>query len=737
MWTREMTTADQGLKSPSRRTLLKVGSLAFGGLVIGFSLPFAGRTFAEQVLNEGPEDQPMSNATALDAFISIDRDGRVTFTVPKIEMGQGAQSGLAVMVAEELEIGLDQITLKEAPPNEEIYNDKLLNFQATGGSTSIRSNWEPLRQAGAAARLMLIQTAAQRWQVGADQLRAENGRVLRSDGQSFGYGELVEDASKLPVPENIPLKPAEQYKLIGKPSRRLDTPSKVDGTARFTIDLVVPGMKYASARACPVIGGKVRNVDDRAARAVPGVIEVIRLENAVAVIGEHTWAAFAGVRALDIEWDLGDNASIDSAQMEREILQALDKPGAIANEQGDIDQALKDAATTFEAEYHLPFLAHAALEPMTCVAQVRPDAVELWVGTQVPVRAQTAAAEASGRPAEQVIVNNQLIGGAFGRRLEVDFISQAAAIAAQVQYPIKLIWTREEDTTHDMYRPHYIDRFAAALDAEGRLLGWRHTIAGASVLARFAPAAVPENGLDGDAVEVAMHPIYALPNLRVNYVPVEAKALYPSWWRGVGPLRSTYMLESFIDEVARSVDQDQVEYRMALLGSHPRAQAVLRLAAEQAGWGEPLEAGHGRGVAVQEVFGSYLATVVELQVTENKGIKLKRLVVAVDCGQVINPVSVKSQIEGGTLFGLSAALFNEITVSQGRVEQTNFHDYRQLRISDAPPVETYIVESSEAPGGVGEAGTAMIAPALVNALATASGTRIRRLPLARAGYYVI
>ncbi|WP_251989795.1 molybdopterin cofactor-binding domain-containing protein, partial [Stutzerimonas stutzeri] len=338
---------------------------------------------------------------------------------------------------------------------------------------------------------------------------------------------------------------------------------------------------------------------------------------------------------------------------------------------------------------------------------------------------------------EQVIVNNQLIGGAFGRRLEVDFISQAVAIAAQVDYPIKLTWTREEDTTHDMYRPHYIDRFAAALDAEGRLQGWRHTIAGASVLARFAPEAVPENGLDGDAVEVAMHPIYAMPNLRVNYVPVPPRALHQSWWRGVGPLRSTYMLESFIDEVARSVEQDPVDYRMALLGSHPRAQGVLRLAAEKAGWGEPLEAGHGRGVAVQEVFGSFLATVVELQVSEDKGIRLKRLVVAIDCGQVMNPVSVKSQIEGGTLFGLSAALFNEITVREGRVEQTNFHDYRQLRISDAPPVETYIVESREAPGGVGEAGTAMIAPALVNALAAANGTRIRRLPLARAGYYVI
>ena len=732
-----MSQPDTTLQSPSRRTLLKVGSLALGGLVIGFTLPFAGRSFAEQILNEGPEDQPMSNATALDAFISIDRDGQVTFTVPKIEMGQGAQSGLAVMVAEELEIGLEQITLKEAPPNEQIYNDKLLNFQATGGSTSIRSNWEPLRQAGAAARLLLIQAAAQRWQLGADQLRAENGRVLGPDGQSLGYGELVEDAAKLPVPEDIPLKPADQFRLIGKPTRRLDTPAKVDGTARFTIDLAVPGMKYASIRACPVLGGTLREVDERAARQIPGVIEVVRLDNAVAVIGEHTWAAFAGVRALEIDWALGDNAGIDSAQMEREIREALDKPGAIANEQGDIDAALKDAARTFEAEYEMPFLAHAALEPMTCVAEVRADAVELWVGTQVPVRAQTAAAEAAGRPVEQVIVNNQLIGGAFGRRLEVDFISQAVAIAAQVDYPIKLTWTREEDTTHDMYRPHYIDRFAAALDAEGRLQGWRHTIAGASVLARFAPEAVPENGLDGDAVEVAMHPIYAMPNLRVNYVPVPPRALHQSWWRGVGPLRSTYMLESFIDEVARSVEQDPVDYRMALLGNHPRAQGVLRLAAEKAGWGEPLEAGHGRGVAVQEVFGSFLATVVELQVSEDKGIRLKRLVVAIDCGQVMNPVSVKSQIEGGTLFGLSAALFNEITVREGRVEQTNFHDYRQLRISDAPPVETYIVESREAPGGVGEAGTAMIAPALVNALAAANGTRIRRLPLARAGYYVI
>nr|WP_308811765.1 molybdopterin cofactor-binding domain-containing protein [Stutzerimonas azotifigens] len=723
--------------SPSRRQLLKVAGLGFGGLVIGFSLPFAGRSFAEQVLPEGPEDGTLPTATALDAFISIDRDGKVTFTVPKIEMGQGAQSGLAMMIAEELEVPLDEITLKEAPPNEDIYNDSLLNFQATGGSTSIRSNWEPLRRAGAAARLMLIQAAAQRWQIPADRLRAENGQVHGPDGQTLGYGELVEAASQLPIPEDIPLKPASEFKVIGKPLRRLDTPSKVDGRSRFTIDLAVPDMKYASIRACPVVGGSVACVDDSAARRIPGVVDVVRMGNAVAVIGEHTWAAFSGVRALEIEWDYGEHAGLDSEQMERAIRDALDEPGALANEVGDIQNALDNAAKTFEAEYEMPFLAHAALEPMGCVAQVRPDAVELWVGTQVPVRAQTAAAEEAGRPPEQVIVNNQLIGGAFGRRLEVDFIAQAVAIAKQVDYPVKLTWTREEDTAHDMYRPHYIDRLAAALDGEGRLLGWRHSIAGASVLARFAPEAVPENGLDGDAVEVAQHPIYALEHLRVNYIPVPPKAIHQSWWRGVGPLRSTYMLESFIDEVARSVDRDPVDYRMQLLGQHPRAQAVLRLAAEKAGWGQSLPAGHGRGVAVQEVFGSFLATVVELEVAEGKGIRLTRLVVAVDCGQVMNPVSVKSQIEGGTLFGLSAALFNEITVRDGRVEQSNFHDYRQLRISDAPPVETYIVESAEAPGGVGEAGTAMIAPALVNALHSASGERIRRLPLARAGYHVL
>ncbi|SDT24838.1 isoquinoline 1-oxidoreductase, beta subunit [Halopseudomonas xinjiangensis] len=718
----------------SRRQFLKVGSLAMGGLVIAFSLPYSGRSAAEQVIREGPEDGRMATATALDAFISIDRAGQVVFTVPKIEMGQGAQSGLAVMVAEELEIDLDQIALREAPPNEKLYNDKLLNFQATGGSTSIRSNWDQLRRAGAAARLLLISAAARQWQLSADGLRAANGRVIAPDGRSLGYGELADAASQLTVPEQIPLKSPGEYRLIGKPTRRLDTPAKVNGSAQFTIDLTVPGMKYASTAACPVLGGRVASVDDSDARAVPGVRQIVRLESAVAVIGDHTWATFAGVRALKIEWDYGENASIDSAQMEKTLREASSRDGALANQTGDIAAALESAANNVEAEYHQPFLAHAALEPMTCVAQVRPDAVELWVGTQVPVLAQMTAAETAGRPLEQVIVNNQLIGGAFGRRLEVDFITQAVDIARHVDFPIKLTWTREEDTTHDLYRPQYLDRFRAAVDEQGRLKGWHHKIVGESVMARYAPAAVSPDGLDPDAIEVAAHPIYSLSALRVDYVPVPPTALRPSWWRGVGPLRSTFALESFIDELAHAAKRDPVEYRMTLLGGHPRAQAVLRLAAEKSGWSSELPAASGRGVAVQQVFGSYLATVVELNARQDKTIGINRIVVAIDCGQVMNPVSVSSQIEGGTLFGLSAALFNEVSVEAGRVEQTNFHNYRQLRISEAPPVDVHIVNSGEAPGGVGEAGTAMIAPALLNAVFAATGQRLRRLPLVHHGF---
>ncbi|MFD2436070.1 xanthine dehydrogenase family protein molybdopterin-binding subunit [Modicisalibacter luteus] len=444
-------------------------------------------------------------------------------------------------------------------------------------------------------------------------------------------------------------------------------------------------MKIATTRTCPVLGGTLASVDDREARRIPGVREIIPLKDAVAVIGDHTWAAIQGARALKVEWNFGDNARLSSEQIEQALRDAADRDGALATDEGDIDAALDGVDTQIEAEYEMPFLAHAALEPMSCVAQVRVDACELWVGTQVPVMAQQAAAKVSGLPPEKVIVNNQLIGGAFGRRLEVDFIAQAVDIARNVFYPVKLIWTREEDTTHDLYRPHYLDRFRAGLDGNGLPVGWSHTIVGGSVMARFSPQALGENGLDPDAIEISAKPIYHLPNLRVRYVPEDPVALRVSWWRGVGQLHGAYVVEGFIDELAIAAEQDPVDYRLRLLQDQPRAQAVLRLAAEKAGWGQTLPDGHGRGVAVHQVFGSYLATVVELATTPQGGLRINRLICAVDCGLALNPTSVRSQIEGGTLFGLSAALFNEVTVKDGHVQQSNFHDYRQIRISDAPP----------------------------------------------------
>ncbi|TWI54271.1 isoquinoline 1-oxidoreductase beta subunit [Pseudomonas duriflava] len=723
--------------SLSRRRLLQASGIAVGGLLLATAMPFARRSYAEQYVNKGPEDAPLSTSTALGAFLRIGHDGRVTLISPKIEMGQGVQTGFAMMVAEELEVPLNQVVIQEAPPNEKLYGDKLLGFQATGGSSSTRSNWEPMREAAAAARIMLIQAAANQWGVSPAECRAENGMIIGPGDRQIGYGEVVDAAAQLPVPESVPLKKPEDFKVIGQPLRRLDTPGKVDGSAKFTIDLQVPNMKIATTSTCPVVGGKLLAVDDSRARALPGVRDVIKLDNAVAVIGDHMWAALQGLKALDIQWDYGPHATIDSEQIERALHAAFDREGAIATEVGDINKAIGSASSKIEAEYEMPFLAHATLEPMTCVAQVRGDTCELWVGTQVPVMAAAAAAQGSGVQPENVIVNNQLIGGGFGRRLESDFINQAAAIAKQVDYPIKLVWSREEDTAHDLYRPHYIDRFSAGLDSNGMPVGWSHTIVGASVLARFAPAAVPPNGLDADAVEVSNKPIYKLANLKVRYVPEAPKAILNSWWRGVGPLHGAYVMESFIDELALAAKQDPVAYRLKLLDEHPRAQAVLKLAAEKANWDQKLPAGHGRGIAVQEVFGSYLATVVELQVDAQNGIHINRLICVADCGIVTNPTSVRSQLEGGTLFGLSAALFNEITVHEGRVEQSNFHDYRQLRMSDAPPVEVHIIPSAELPGGIGEAGTAMIAPALVNALHAASGKRIRRLPLARAGYHVV
>ncbi|QKZ04643.1 xanthine dehydrogenase family protein molybdopterin-binding subunit [Pseudomonas eucalypticola] len=719
----------------SRRGLLKSSALTLGGLVLSTWLPpIVARSAAAEAVAPGRPGTP--NFEGFGAFVQIAEDGSVRVISPKIEMGQGAQTGIAMMVAEELEVDLDQVHIQEAPPNGALYTDTLLKFQATGGSSSTRFTWEPLRKAGATARILLTQAAALRWNVAPSQCRAQKGQVHGPQGQRLGYGELANAAAQLPLPTDVPLKAMADFTLLGTPARRLDTPDKVIGKAQFTIDLQVPGMRIASTLTCPVHGGTLKALEEGDARQVPGVRDIIRLSNAVAVIGDHFWACQQGLKALRIDWDYGANADGHSASLDKALLAASSRDGVVAHEAGDIANTLASASSRFEAVYEQPFLSHSPLEPMGCVAHVRADACELWVGTQAPVFAQMGAAKISGLPPEKVIIHNQLIGGAFGRRLESDFIFQAVDIARQVDYPIKLVWSREEDMTHDLYRPHYVDRLNAALDDDGGLQGWEHRIAGASVIASFV-GALPPNGVDADAVEVAIEPIYQLPHLKVRYIREDPKTIPVSWWRGVGPLRSTYALESFVDELAHRAKADPVAYRERLIATQPRALAVLKRAAEAADWHTPLPAGQGRGIAVSAVFGSFIATVVELEMQGERGLRIKRLVSAIDCGFVNNPTSVTSQVEGGTLFGLSAALFNEILVENGRVQQNNFNAYRQIRMSDAPPVEVHLVPSLEAPGGVGETGAVPVAAALVNALHAASNARVRRLPLSRSGYYTV
>lgn len=719
----------------SRRGLLKGGAL-LSGLVISTYIPsIVSRSFAADVVKGANLGD--NAIKGYGAFVRVDPTGAVTVISPKIEMGQGVQTGIAMMVAEELEVPLSRVTISEAPPDANLYTDPLLTFQATGGSTSTRYAWEPLRKAGAGARMVLVQAAAIRWNVAPSQCQAENGRVFGPDNQSAGYGELVDAAAKLPLPTDIPLKPVSEFKLLGKPAQRLDTPHKVNGTAKFTIDLQIPGMLIASTRTCPVGSGKLRQVkNEDAARKVTGVRDIVHLENAVAVTASNFWACQQALKALEIEWDLGPHVGIDSASLDKALFVASAGDGVFAHKAGDIVSSLKSAPTRFEAIYEQPFLSHSPLEPMTCVAHVRADECELWVGCQAPGLAQMGAAKVCGLPAEKVVIHNQLIGGGFGRRLESDFIFQAVDIARQLSYPIKLVWSREEDMTHDRYRPQYVDRLNAALDKDLRPVGWEHRIAGASVVAAYL-GGLPADGVDFDAVEVAKEPIYTLADLQVRYIRHEPEVIPVSWWRGVGPLRSTFAVECFIDELAHNAKVDPVKYRLGLMQSQPRAQAVLEKAARLTDWDKPLPAGSGRGVAVSAVFGSFVATVVELEKHGDKGLRIKRLVTVIDCGFANNPTSVASQMEGGTLFALSAALFNEILIKNGQVQQSNFHEYRQIRMSDAPPVEVHIVDSVESPGGVGETGAVPVAAALVNALYAATGVRERRLPLSRFGYFTV
>ncbi|HEV2976579.1 MAG TPA: xanthine dehydrogenase family protein molybdopterin-binding subunit [Casimicrobiaceae bacterium] len=707
----------------SRRRFLTVGAAVGGGLLVGFT---AGPSIGTAEAAKTVATEPFTP----NAFIRIGSDGQVVMIMPYVEMGQGTYTSIPMLIAEELEVDLKQVRLEHAPPNEKLYANPLLGVQATGNSNAIRGSWQPLRQAGATARTMLVAAAAKRWNVDPASCRAQSGVVLHAaTGRKIKYGELAADAARMPIPENVALKRPADFKLIGTPAKRLDTPAKVNGTAIYGIDVRPPGVKIATLAQSPVFGGRVKSVDDATARAVKGVRQIVRLDDAVAVVADHMGAAKKGLAALVIEWDDGPHAKLSTEEIAQELEKATVNSGPVAQNIGDVDKALASAVAKVEATYQVPFLAHATMEPMNCTVHVRKDGCEVWVGNQALARAQATAAKTTGLPLDKVVVHNHLIGGGFGRRLEVDGVTRAVQIAMQVEGPVKVVWTREEDIQHDMYRPCFFDRLSAGLDDKGMPVAWNHRFAGSSVIARWLPPAF-KNGLDPDTTEGAIDLVYALPNLHVEYLRVEPPGIPTAFWRSVGPSHNVFVTESFIDELAAAARQDPVAYRRALLDKTPRAKAVLELAADKAGWGKPLPEGVGRGVSVQFVFATYMAQVAEVEVSKDGTVRVRRVVCAVDCGTVVNPDTVRAQIQSAIIFGVTAALHGEITLKAGRVEQSNFHDYQMLRINEAPAIEVYIVNSADPPGGMGEAGTSAVVPAVTNAIFAATGTRVRKLPVA-------
>jgi isoquinoline 1-oxidoreductase subunit beta len=716
---RRASRADTPVRGFSRRRFIQTGAAAGGALILGLHLPLP-RDAAQAAGADG---------FAPNAFIRIGGDGQVVLTMPYVEMGQGTYTSVPMLIAEELEVDLNQVRLEHAPPNEKLYANPLLGVQATGNSNAMRGAWKPLRQAGATARTMLVAAAAKRWNVEPASCRAQHGEVIHeASGRTAKYGDLAADAARLPVPQNVPLKDPRDFKLIGTPAKRLDTPAKVNGSAVYGIDARPPGVKIATLAQSPTFGGRVKSLDDSAAKAVKGVRQIVRLDDAVAVVADHMGAAKKGLAALKIEWDDGPHAKLTTGDVAAELEQATLKPGAVAQNIGDVNKALAGAATKVEAIYQVPFLAHATMEPMNCTVHFRKDECEIWIGNQAVARVQARAAKAAGLPPEKVIVHNHLIGGGFGRRLESDGAERAVQIAQQVDGPVKVVWTREEDIQHDMYRPYWFDRLSAGLDKDGRPVAWNHRFAGSSVIARWLPPGF-KNGLDPDSTEGAIDLVYDLPNFHVEYVRVEPPGIPTAFWRSVGPSHNVFVTESFIDELAAAAKQDAVAYRRALLDKTPRATAVLDLAAQKAGWGQPLPKGSGRGVSLQNAFGSYMAHVAEVEVAKDGTVRVRRVTCAVDCGTVVNPNTVQAQIQSGIIFGATAALYGEITLKNGRVEQTNFDTYQVLRMNEAPAIDVHVVKSAEPPGGMGETGTSAIVPAIANAIFAATGKRLRKMPV--------
>lgn len=769
------------MSSTRRKFLLATGGVVAAGsaLVIGWGLmPPRQRLTGSAPLPVAPGQQ------AFNGWVKIASDDTVTVMVPKSEMGQGVLTSLAMLLADELDADWPRLRT-EHPPVDAIYNNiatvadglpfhpddhglikrgatwmtaktmREFGLMATGGSSSVKDLWLPMREAGASARAMLVAAAAQGWGVPATECRVADGVVTHAaSGRSARFGELAERAAKLPLPDQVALKAPADFKLIGKPQRRHEAASKQDGSARFGIDILLPGMRYASLVMCPTLGGSVASFDAKPAQALPGVLQVLAVPplrgstGGVAVIADTPWHAMQAVKAVVVQWNHGAAADLSSAGIRTRLSQALDADDGFGYfKQGDAAGAMKGAAKTISAEFHAPLLAHATMEPMSCTVQVTPDAKDgqdpniratVWAPTQVPGLARYVAAQALELDSEQVAINVTLLGGGFGRRLEVDFVAQAAHIARALPgVPVQTLWTREQDSTHDFYRPPCVARYQAGFDAQGQLLAWTAASAGPSVVQQFLHRqfGLAGAGPDKTTAEGAFDQPYEWPAARISHHIVDLPVPV-GFWRSVGHSHQAFFKESFVDEAAHAVAQDPLAFRLALLKNHPRHAAVLQRAATKAGWGQPLAqapdgAKKARGLALHQSFGSIVAQVAEVSLdpADPKRIRVHRVVAAIDCGLAVNPNGIAQQMESAIVFGLTAALYGEITLDKGQVQQANFHQQALLRGSACPVIETEIITSAEPPEGVGEPGTPPIAPAVANALFVLTGRRLRSLPL--------
>ncbi len=717
-------SAGRGL---SRRTFVKIGVVAGAGLTLGVSY---------NVIS-GPGAPPTDATFAPDAFLRIDTDGSITVMVGRSEMGQGVATALPQLVAEELDVAWDQVSFAFAPAHP-AYGK--FGMQVTGGSTSVAQSWQPLREAGAKARWMLRKAAAQQWGVLAEEVRMHGGKAIGGDGSELTYGELASAAALLDVPKDVPLKDPADFRLIGKSVPRLDVQVKTTGEAVFGIDAGPSDTRVAVVARSPVFGGSVRSFDPAPALAVAGVDEVVELESGVAVVASGYVAAKSGRDALVVEWDEGPESGLDDAEIFRRFAAATQEGGKSTRDDGDVDAAFAASGKPIRATYRLPYLAHATMEPMNCTAWVRDGRCAVWTGTQfqnapniVGGGARQVAAKAAGVGADDTEVHTTFLGGGFGRRAERDYVREAAELAGKIDGPVKVIWSREDDMQHDFYRPASYHEMAAVLNADGMPEAWQHHTATQSILERLVPGWVPgfaaswAGSKDPTSTEGASDQPYHVPNIRVTFAKVDLP-IPVGFWRSVGHTHTAFVVESFIDELAHAAGRDPYEYRRDLLDAHPRHRGVFDAVAKASGWDSPAPQARARGIAMAESFGSFVAEVAEVSI-ENGRPRVHKVWCAIDCGVVVNPAIVRAQMESGIIYGLTAALYGEINIQGGRAVQSNFHDYRMLRIDEAPEVEVLLTPSGDAPGGVGEPGTPPIVPAVTNALFALTGERIRTLPI--------